>query len=178
MARCRMVRSRCSSSSTRLMPAVCPTMRALPDRLAEYMAVSARASSSSAVTPESAGASSTTPTLTPARDVLVAQVERALQGVGDPLGGGERVGAVLQQHRELVAAEPGHGVAGPGGAAQPLVGSARYPVSSSRASSSAIRARAPASSSSSRTMRVAASRVSPSSNRARIRRASVSWRRE
>ena len=102
------------------MPAVCPTMRALPERLAAYMAVSARASSSSALTRESAGASSTTPMLTPALTCWRPRSNGLLQGVGDALRGGERVGAVLQQHRELVAAEPGHRVPGAGGAAQPL----------------------------------------------------------
>ena len=43
-------------------------------------------------------------------DPATVQVERGTQGVGDAGGRCQRVGPVLQEHRELVATESGDGV--------------------------------------------------------------------
>ena len=91
-----------------------------PRAFAVYIAVSASRSRSAAVSPSSATAM---PTLARSATSTPPTASGGTQGDRDPIGdlvGVRGIGDVLEQERELVAAEAGHRVAGADRRAQPL----------------------------------------------------------
>ena len=97
------------------------SMQPLPLALAVYMARSALRSSSSGRGggPAAGGDADARPGV----HLAAVDHDRLVQGVEDPLGDldhGLGVGGVLEEHGELVAAEPGRRVAGAQAAAQPV----------------------------------------------------------